>query len=407
MVKVVGVRFRNAGKVYYFDPLDFELRHGDMVVVETAPGNECGRVVLSVREVPEEKVTKPLRPVVRKADEQDIRREAELRKKEDEAFHICKNKIREHHLDMKLVAAECTFDGKKIMFYFTADGRVDFRELVRDLASVFKMRIELRQIGVRDETRILGGIGICGRQLCCSSYLTDFVPVSIRMAKEQNLSLNPGKISGVCGRLMCCLKNEEETYEYLNRNLPGIGDTVQTPDERVGVVAAVNVLRQQIRVLIEEGDEKDMEEYPAADLTLIAKKKKGPRQQPKKKAQNEEAADTGSGEKKKGRSTEKSGGTEKNQEEPQGRTGRGRNRRRRQNVQNVQNDASADGMHSPAVEEKNSRTADNEADNAAPADEKKHRSRRRRRRRSSANGAGGTNGDAAGSDGESEGGIAR
>lgn len=316
MAKVVGVRFRNTGKVYYFDPSDFELRHGDMVVVETAIGNECGRVVLSVRDVPEEKVTRPLRPVIRKADEQDIQREAELRRKEDEAFHICKKKIREHQLDMKLVAAECTFDGKKIMFYFTADGRVDFRELVRDLASVFKMRIELRQIGVRDETRILGGVGICGRQLCCASYLTDFVPVSIRMAKEQNLSLNPGKISGVCGRLMCCLKNEEETYQYLNRNLPGIGDTVQTPDERVGVVAQVNVLRQQIRVLIEEGDEKNMEEYPAEDLTLIAKKKKGPKQQPKKKAMADNAAEgtPAPAEKKKNRPAEKSAGRDADRE---------------------------------------------------------------------------------------------
>jgi len=441
MAKVIGVRFRSAGKVYYFDPLDFELRHGDMVVVETAMGNECGRVVLSAREVPDEKVTKPLRPVVRKADEQDIRREEELRKKENEAFHICKNKIREHNLDMKLVAAECTFDGKKIMFYFTADGRVDFRELVRDLASVFKMRIELRQIGVRDETRILGGIGICGRQLCCSSYLTDFVPVSIRMAKEQNLSLNPGKISGVCGRLMCCLKNEEETYEYLNRNLPGIGDTVQTPDERVGVVSAVNVLRQQIRVLIEEGDEKDMEEYPAADLTLIAKKKKGPRQQPKKKAQNDEAAEGGSGEKKKGRNAGKSEGGKdgrgaekagdreadksgrkesdrnrertqgesaggKNAEESQGRTGRGRNRRRRQNAQN---DASAGSGNAMDRESGSAPGARTERDNDVsaseePGEEKKHRSRRRRRHRNNGGNAAGASGDTAG---ESEGGTAQ
>ena len=445
MAKVIGVRFRSAGKVYYFDPLDFELRHGDMVVVETAMGNECGRVVLSAREVPDEKVTKPLRPVVRKADEQDIRREEELRKKENEAFHICKNKIREHNLDMKLVAAECTFDGKKIMFYFTADGRVDFRELVRDLASVFNMRIELRQIGVRDETRILGGIGICGRQLCCSSYLTDFVPVSIRMAKEQNLSLNPGKISGVCGRLMCCLKNEEETYEYLNRNLPGIGDTVQTPDERVGVVSAVNVLRQQIRVLIEEGDEKDMEEYPAADLTLIAKKKKGPRQQPKKKAQNDEAAEGGSGEKKKGRNAGKSEGGKdgrgaekagdrengreadksgrkesdrnrertqgesaggKNAEESQGRTGRGRNRRRRQNAQN---DASAGSGNAMDRESGSAPGARTERDNDVSAseelgEEKKHRSRRRRRHRNNGGNAAGASGDTAG---ESEGGTAQ
>ncbi len=277
MAKVVGVRFRNTGKVYYFDPSDFELRHGDMVVVETAIGNECGRVVLSVRDVPEEKVTRPLRPVIRKADEQDIQREAELRRKEDEAFHICKKKIREHQLDMKLVAAECTFDGKKIMFYFTADGRVDFRELVRDLASVFKMRIELRQIGVRDETRILGGYGPCGRELCCASFLNDFAPVSIKMAKEQNLSLNPAKISGVCGRLMCCLKNEEETYEELNKNLPGVGDEVKGSDGLIGEVESVNVLRQTIRAMVDVGDEKEIHEYGVGDFEITRKRRRGDR----------------------------------------------------------------------------------------------------------------------------------
>ena len=283
MTKIIGIRFRNAGKVYYFDPKDLELRHGDTVIVETASGPECGKVVLSVREVPDEKVIKPLRPVLRRADEQDLEKEQEIREKEKEAYRICRGKIRAHGLDMKLVKAEYAFDGKKITFYFTADGRVDFREPVRDLASVFRTRIELRQIGVRDETRLPGGIGIGGRQLCCASYLTDFVPVSIKMAKEQNLSLNPGKISGVCGRLMCCLKNEEETYEYLNKNLPGVGDVVETPDQRSGTVSSVNVLRQSVHVLIEEGDEKDMEEYPASELTLIAKRKKGGRLQPARK----------------------------------------------------------------------------------------------------------------------------
>lgn len=363
MTKIIGIRFRNAGKVYYFDPKDLELRHGDTVIVETASGPECGKVVLSVREVPDEKVIKPLRPVLRKADEQDLEREQEIREKEKDAYRICREKIRAHGLDMKLVKAEYAFDGKKITFYFTADGRVDFRELVRDLASVFRTRIELRQIGVRDETRLLGGIGICGRQLCCASYLTDFVPVSIKMAKEQNLSLNPGKISGVCGRLMCCLKNEEETYEYLNRNLPGVGDVVETPDERSGTVSSVNVLRQSVRVLIEEGDEKDMEEYPASDLTLIAKRKKGGRLQPAKKpaaSQDRKAEDAGdqkqessSGDKQSRQDRRHApsgdgedraqGGAEAEKDETKagGRSGRsrGRGRRRRQNPQGADTDA--------------------------------------------------------------------
>ena len=213
MTKVIGVRFRTAGKVYFFDPLQLEIKRGDHVIVETARGIEFGTVVAGVHEVEDDKVIQPLKPVMRIAGERDIEQEAANKEKEKEAFKICKEKILKHGLEMKLIDAEYTFDNNKVLFYFTADGRIDFRELVKDLASVFKTRIELRQIGVRDETKIRGGIGICGRPLCCHSYLSDFVPVSIKMAKEQNLSLNPTKISGVCGRLMCCLKNEEDTYE--------------------------------------------------------------------------------------------------------------------------------------------------------------------------------------------------
>ena len=218
MTKVIGVRFRTAGKVYFFDPLQLEIKRGDHVIVETARGIEFGTVVAGVHEVEDDKVIQPLKPVMRIAGERDIEQEAANKEKEKEAFKICKEKILKHGLEMKLIDAEYTFDNNKVLFYFTADGRIDFRELVKDLASVFKTRIELRQIGVRDETKIRGGIGICGRPLCCHSYLSDFVPVSIKMAKEQNLSLNPTKISGVCGRLMCCLKNEEDTYEELIAN---------------------------------------------------------------------------------------------------------------------------------------------------------------------------------------------
>ncbi len=267
MTKIIGIRFRNAGKVYYFDPKDLELRHGDTVIVETASGPECAKVVLSVREVPDEKVIKPLRPVLRRADEQDLEKEQEIREKEKEAYRICRGKIRAHGLDMKLVKAEYAFDGKKITFYFTADGRVDFRELVRDLASVFRTRIELRQIGVRDETRLLGGIGICGRQLCCASYLTDFVPVSIKMAKEQNLSLNPGKISGVCGRLMCCLKYEQEAYEDLIKTSPKADSFVDTPDGR-GTVTAVNLMRQSVNVRMEH-DPEEIHCYKNCDICVL------------------------------------------------------------------------------------------------------------------------------------------
>ncbi len=261
MTKVIGVRFRTAGKIYYFDPTRFEIKKGDHVIVETARGVEYGTVVGGIREVDDSKVVQPLKPVLRIATERDNEQEAANKGKEKEAFRICQEKIRKHGLDMKLIDAEYTFDNNKVLFYFTADGRIDFRELVKDLASVFKTRIELRQIGVRDETKILGGIGICGRRLCCHTHLSEFVPVSIKMAKEQNLSLNPTKISGVCGRLMCCLKHEEETYEDLNRRLPNIGDYVTTDDGLKGEVSSVNVLRQQVKVIVNVDDEKEIREY--------------------------------------------------------------------------------------------------------------------------------------------------
>ncbi len=266
MIKVIGVRFRTAGKVYFFDPLKFTIKRGDHVIVETARGIEYGTVVSGICEVEDDKVIQPLKPVIRIANQRDVEQEAANKVKEKEAFKICLEKIQKHNLEMKLIDAEYTFDNNKVLFYFTADGRIDFRELVKDLASVFKTRIELRQIGVRDETKIVGGIGICGRPLCCHSYLSDFIPVSIKMAKEQNLSLNPTKISGVCGRLMCCLKNEEETYEELNRRLPNIGDFVTTDDGYKGEVQSVNVLRQLVKVIVDVDDEKEIREYEVDKL---------------------------------------------------------------------------------------------------------------------------------------------
>ena len=266
MVKVIGVRFRTAGKIYFFDPLKFDIKKGDNVIVETARGIEFGTVVGDPKEVADDKVIQPLKPVLRIANEKDKEQEAANKIKEREAFKICLEKIRKHKLEMKLIDAEYTFDNNKVLFYFTADGRIDFRELVKDLAAVFKTRIELRQIGVRDETKILGGIGICGRPLCCHTHLSEFVPVSIKMAKEQNLSLNPTKISGVCGRLMCCLKHEEETYEELNRKLPEVGDFVTADDGLKGEVQSVNVLRQLVKVIVEVNDEKEIHEYKVDQL---------------------------------------------------------------------------------------------------------------------------------------------
>lgn len=266
MVQVIGVRFRTAGKIYFFNPGKLEIKKDDHVIVETARGIEYGTVVNDPREVEDDKVVQPLKSVLRVANQKDDEQEAANRQKEKEAFQICLEKIRKHDLQMKLIDAEYTFDNNKVLFYFTADGRIDFRELVKDLASVFKTRIELRQIGVRDETKILGGIGICGRPLCCHTYLSEFAPVSIKMAKEQNLSLNPTKISGVCGRLMCCLKNEEEIYEELNRKLPNVGDFVTTDDGLKGEVHSVNVLRQLVKVVVDVGDEKEIQEYRADQL---------------------------------------------------------------------------------------------------------------------------------------------
>ena len=274
MIKVVGIRFQRAGKIYYFDPLDYDLETAMHVIVETARGVEMGTVLIPPKEVEDDKVIQPLKPVIRVATDEDEKVMERNKEKEAEAYVICKEKIAKHGLEMKLVAAEYTFDNNKLLFYFTADGRIDFRELVKDLASVFRTRIELRQIGVRDETKMLGGIGICGRELCCKSYLTDFVPVSIKMAKEQNLSLNPTKISGVCGRLMCCLKNEQDTYEYLNSRLPSVGDYVTTPGGMKGEVQIINVLRQLVKVIVDNGEEKELIEYPVDDLQFTPKRRK-------------------------------------------------------------------------------------------------------------------------------------
>ena len=266
MVRVIGVRFRPAGKIYFFAPGRHKVKNGDKVIVETARGVEFGSVVTGPKEVEDSRITQPLKPVIRIATEEDKNKEARNREKEKEAFAICLEKIRKHGLEMKLINAEYTFDNNKVLFYFTADGRIDFRELVKDLAAVFKTRIELRQIGVRDETKIVGGIGICGRPLCCHTYLSEFAPVSIKMAKEQNLSLNPTKISGVCGRLMCCLNNEENIYEELNRKLPNVGDFVTTDDGLKGEVHSVNILRQLVKVLVEVNDEKELKEYKVEQL---------------------------------------------------------------------------------------------------------------------------------------------
>lgn len=275
MTKVIGVRFRQAGKIYFFAPGRFtDIQAGQHVIVETARGVEYGSVVLGIREVDDGKVIQPLKAVIRIATPEDDERELRNREKEKEAFNICLEKIAKHNLDMKLIQAEYTFDNNKVLFYFTADGRIDFRELVKDLAAVFKTRIELRQIGVRDEAKLRGGIGVCGRPLCCATFLPDFNPVSIKMAKEQNLSLNPTKISGVCGRLMCCLKNEQETYEELNSHLPNVGDYVTTPEKLKGEVYSLNVLRQLVKVVVTlDNEEKEIREYPVEELKFKPKRR--------------------------------------------------------------------------------------------------------------------------------------
>ena len=274
MTTVIGVRFRQAGKVYYFAPGNLPIEKGSHVIVETARGVEYGYVVIAPTQVEDEAVVQPLKQVIRMATVEDNEKQEANRIKEKEAYDICLEKINKHKLSMKLIEAEYTFDNNKLLFYFTADGRIDFRELVKDLAAVFKTRIELRQIGVRDEMKITGGIGICGRPLCCNTFLPEFAPVSIKMAKEQNLSLNPTKISGVCGRLMCCLKNEQETYEYLNKKLPDVGDFVTDKDGLKGEVQSVNVLRQSVKVIVDVDNEKEIREYKVSELKFKTKRRK-------------------------------------------------------------------------------------------------------------------------------------
>ena len=339
MIKVVGIRFQRAGKIYYFDPLDYDLETAMHVIVETARGVEMGTVLIPPKEVDDDKVVQPLKPVIRIATDDDEKVIEKNKEKEAEEYVICKEKITKHGLDMKLVAAEYTFDNNKLLFYFTADGRIDFRELVKDLASVFRTRIELRQIGVRDETKMLGGIGICGRELCCRSYLTDFVPVSIKMAKEQNLSLNPTKISGVCGRLMCCLKNEQETYEYLNSRLPSVGDSVITPTGMHGEVSGVNVLRQLVKVVVDNGEEKELQEYAVDDLKFTPRRRRDVRVTDEEMKELEGLEDNGS--------------TEEENERPQRENRRENNRGK---YRREQNDASPEtdvGSESRENREKN------------------------------------------------------
>lgn len=268
MAEVIGVRFKNVGKVYYFDPDGSQLKKGGMVIVETARGVECGEVAMENREVPDESIVQPLKKLIRAATEDDLKKVAENRIREKTAFEICCKKIEAHKLEMKLVDVEYTFDNSKILFYFTADGRVDFRELVKDLASVFRTRIELRQIGVRDEAKMLGGLGICGRPFCCSTFLGGFQPVSIKMAKEQSLSLNPVKISGTCGRLMCCLKYEQEAYLDLLRTTPKVNAIVSTPEGR-GVVVDQNLLTGVLKVRLDKASDAAPSTFHVKDVKLV------------------------------------------------------------------------------------------------------------------------------------------
>ncbi len=268
MAEVIGVRFKDAGKMYYFDPSSLKVEKGHMVVVETARGLECGNVCIANTDVPENQIIKPLRKTIRIATDEDVKRAAENRRKEKEAFDVCVKKISEHKLDMKLVDVEYSFDGSKILFYFTADGRIDFRNLVKDLASVFKTRIELRQIGVRDEAKLLGGMGICGQPFCCMRFLNEFQPVSIKMAKEQGLSLNPVKISGVCGRLMCCLKYEQDVYEELIGLTPKVGSVVKTPDGE-GIVEENNILGGTVKVRLSKNPDALPVQYGISDVKVL------------------------------------------------------------------------------------------------------------------------------------------
>lgn len=273
MVQIVGIRFKRVGKIYYFDPAGMKITTDMHVIVETARGLEMGEVVIANREIEEKNVVQPLKKVIRIATEEDFKKAKENKQKEKEAFDICLKKIKEHKLNMKLVEVEYTFDLNKILFYFTADGRVDFRELVKDLASVFRTRIELRQIGVRDESKMLGSYGICGRNLCCSQFLGDFAPVSIKMAKEQGLSLNPTKISGTCGRLMCCLKYEQDAYEDLLKTTPNVGAIVKTPSGK-GVVESVSLLKGKLKVNIESEKEKSVQEFDVSEVSIIENKRR-------------------------------------------------------------------------------------------------------------------------------------
>lgn len=268
MINIVGVRFKKTGKIYYFDPEQLKIEQGTKVIVETARGIEFGEVVIACKEVKEEDIVTPLKKVIRIATNEDCKQEQENIQKEKEAFDVCAKKIKRHKLEMKLIDVEYTFDNNKILFYFTAEGRIDFRELVKDLASVFKTRIELRQVGVRDESKMLGGLGICGRAMCCCSFLCEFEPVSIKMAKEQNLSLNPIKISGTCGRLMCCLKYEQEAYDTIIKKLPRVGAIVSTPQGQ-GTVVEINVLRESVKVKLNIGDETDIKSFSATELKIV------------------------------------------------------------------------------------------------------------------------------------------
>ena len=268
MIKVVGVRFKKAGKIYYFDPADMNIQKDTYVVVETARGIEFGECVIGIKEISENDIVAPLKSVLRIATEEDINKHFKNKDKEKDAFEICLKKIQEHGLTMKLIDVEYTFDNNKVIFYFTADGRVDFRELVKDLATIFKTRIELRQIGVRDEAKMLGGLGPCGRTLCCSTFLGDFASVSIKMAKEQNLSLNPTKISGICGRLMCCLNYEQSTYEDIRKRMPKVGSIVKT-DEGTGEVFSNNIVKESVKVKIRKGEEEILEEFKIENIELI------------------------------------------------------------------------------------------------------------------------------------------
>ena len=293
MASVIGVRFKNAGKLYYFDPGVFWPTAGDAVIVETVRGIEYGEVVTGVKEVSDELITPPLKKVIRIATADDAQHDAENQAKEKDALALCQKKVQEHKLQMKLVGCEYTFDNSKILFYFTSDKRVDFRALVKDLAAVFHTRIELRQIGVRDEAKMMGGLGMCGRPVCCAQFLGDFQPVSIKMAKEQNLSLNPTKISGICGRLMCCLKYEEDHYEATRKRMPRVGREVVTPDG-TGTVIDLNILKETVRVRIPKGDGTEQKDYPLDQVQRAQSGHSGRKQRPEEADEDSDKPDEAS-----------------------------------------------------------------------------------------------------------------